>query len=65
MNDAVFEAKPINDTKGEPVEVTSSAETDSNGVITNGIVRFKDIVFGDHLVTEIKHQMAYNRLIPS
>ena len=54
LNGAVFEAKPINDTKGEPVEVTSSAETDSNGVTTNGIVRFKDIVFGDHLVTEIK-----------
>lgn len=54
LNGAVFEAKPINDTKGEPVEVTSSAETDSNGVTTNGIVRFKDIVFGDHLVTETK-----------
>lgn len=54
LNGAVFEVKPINDTKGEPVEVTSSAETDSNGVTTNGVVRFKDLVFGDHLVTEIK-----------
>lgn len=54
LNGAVFEVKPINDTKGEPVEVTSSSETDSNGVTTNGVVRFKDIVFGDHLVTEIK-----------
>ena len=54
LNGAVFEVKPINDTKGEPVEVTSSAKTDSNGVTTNGVVCFKDLVFGDHLVTEIK-----------
>lgn len=36
LNGAVFEAKPINDTKGEPVRVTSKAVTDPNtGITTN------------------------------
>ncbi|WP_459790763.1 VaFE repeat-containing surface-anchored protein [Lactococcus garvieae] len=56
LNGAVFEAKPINDTKGEPVRVTSKAVTDpSTGITTNGVVDFKDLLtFGDHEFTEVE-----------
>lgn len=56
LNGAVFEAKPINGTKGEPVRVTSKAVTDpSTGITTNGVVDFKDLLtFGDHEFTEVE-----------
>lgn len=56
LNGAVFEAKPINGTKGEPVRVTSKAVTDPNtGITTNGVVDFKDLLtFGDHEFTEVE-----------
>ncbi|MFK4973057.1 VaFE repeat-containing surface-anchored protein [Lactococcus garvieae] len=56
LNGAVFEAKPINDTKGEPVRVTSKAVTDpSTGITNNGVVDFKALLtFGDHEFTEVE-----------
>lgn len=56
LNGAVFEAKPINGTKGEPVRVTSKAVTEpSTGITTNGVVDFKDLLtFGDHEFTEVE-----------
>lgn len=56
LNGAVFEAKPINGTKGEPVRVTSKAVTDPNtGITTNGVVDFKNLLtFGDHEFTEVE-----------
>ncbi|WP_285011208.1 VaFE repeat-containing surface-anchored protein [Lactococcus garvieae] len=56
LNGAVFEGKPINGTKGEPVRVTSKAVTDPNtGITTNGVVDFKDLLtFGDHEFTEVE-----------
>ena len=56
LNGAVFEAKPINDTKGKPVRVTSKAVTDkTTGISTNGIVNFKDLlIFGDWEFTEVE-----------
>lgn len=56
LNGAVFEAKPINGTKGEPVRVTSKAVADPNtGITTNGVVDFKNLLtFGDHEFTEVE-----------
>ncbi|MFK5005612.1 VaFE repeat-containing surface-anchored protein [Lactococcus formosensis subsp. bovis] len=56
LNGAVFEAKPINGTKGAPITVTSKAVTDpSTGITTNGVVDFKNLLtFGDYQFTEVE-----------
>ena len=56
LNGAVFEGKPINNTKGKTVRVTSKAVTDkTTGITTNGVVDFRNLLlFGDWEFTEVK-----------
>ncbi|MFQ6367187.1 SpaA isopeptide-forming pilin-related protein [Lactococcus lactis] len=53
LNGRTFRYTPTGDTKGKPIEVTSEANEDSNGVTNNGQVNFTKIPFGDGLLEEL------------
>ncbi|MDT2971746.1 cell surface protein precursor, partial [Lactococcus lactis] len=48
-----FRLTPQGDTKGDPIEVTSSQSEDASGFINNGQVNFSNINFGDYLLEEL------------
>lgn len=56
LNGRTFRYTPTNGTKGEPIEVTSKATEDSNGVTNNGQVNFTKIPFGDGLLEELPQE---------
>lgn len=53
LNGRTFRYTPTGDTKGKPIEVTSGANEDSNGVTNNGQVNFTKIPFGNGLLEEL------------
>lgn len=53
LNGRTFRYTSTGDTKGKPIEVTSGANEDSNGVTNNGQVNFTKIPFGDGLLEEL------------
>lgn len=53
LNGRVFRLTPQGNTKGEPIEVTSSQGEDASGFINNGQVNFPNIKFGDYLMEEL------------
>ncbi|WP_270342730.1 SpaA isopeptide-forming pilin-related protein [Lactococcus lactis] len=53
LNGRTFRYTPTGDTKGKPIEVTSGANEDSNGVTNNGQVNFTNIPFGNGLLEEL------------
>ncbi|MBK5077540.1 LPXTG cell wall anchor domain-containing protein [Lactococcus lactis] len=53
LNGRAFRLTPQGDTKGEPIEVTSSQSEDASGFINNGQVNFSNINFGDYLLEEL------------
>lgn len=53
LNGRTFRYTPTDGTKGEPIEVTSGANEDSNGVTNNGQVNFTKIPFGNGLLEEL------------
>lgn len=53
LNGRAFRLTPQGDTKGDPIEVTSSQSEDASGFINNGQVNFSNINFGDYLLEEL------------
>ncbi|PPA66166.1 SpaA isopeptide-forming pilin-related protein [Lactococcus lactis] len=53
LNGRTFRYTPTDGTKGKPIEVTSGANEDSNGVTNNGQVNFTKIPFGNGLLEEL------------
>ncbi|AYG01313.1 LPXTG cell wall anchor domain-containing protein [Lactococcus allomyrinae] len=56
LNGRTFRYTPTDGTKGDPIEVTSGASEDSNGVTNNGQVTFPKITFGDGILEELPQE---------
>lgn len=53
LNGRTFRLTPQGETKGDPVEVTSTQSEDASGFTNNGQVNFSNIVFGNYLLEEL------------